>query len=141
MPNANIVILMGNATRDPELKFTQGNVAIASWGIAVNRKWKGGDGEQKEETAFVECTAFRGLAEVIGQYLRKGAAHYVQGYLKLDQWQDKEGNKRSKLGVVVDQFQFCDKPPASGQPQTDRAPKAGQQAKSAPPPSDDNIPF
>lgn len=134
MPNANIVILLGHATRDPEMLYTQNKIPIAKWGIACTRKWKSKDGQAQESTAFVDCVAFHGLAEVVNKYLRKGAAHYVQGYLQLEQWQDKEGNKRSKLSVVVDQFQLCSKPPTG-----EHAPTAPTQTPKGD--NDSDIPF
>lgn len=108
MPNLNKVMLMGNLTRDPELRYLPSNTPVVGLGIAINRRWRNQQGEQQEETTFVECEAFGRTAEVINQYLRKGSPIFIDGRLKLDQWQDKEGNNRSKLKVVVDQFQFID---------------------------------
>ena len=108
MPNLNRVMLMGNLTRDPELRYTPSNMPIAKLGLAVNRKWKNQQGETQEEVLFVDCTAFGRTAEVVNQYLKKGRPVYIEGRLKLDQWQDKEGNKRSKHKVVIENFQFID---------------------------------
>lgn len=108
MPNLNQVSLMGNLTRDPELKYTPNNQAVANLGLAINRKWKNQAGEQQEETTFIDCEAWGKTAEVINQYLKKGRPVYLAGRLKLDQWTDKEGGKRSKLKVVVESFQFID---------------------------------
>jgi len=109
MPNYNKVILMGNLTRDPELRYTGSGTAIAKLGIAVNRYWRNQDGQQQEETTFVDVDAFGRQAETIGQYLKKGRPIMVEGRLKLDQWDDKQtGQKRSKLGIVLENFQFLD---------------------------------
>ncbi len=108
MPNLNRVLLMGNLTRDPELRYTPNNQAVCNVGIAVNRRWRNQQGEQQEETTFVDCEAWGRAAEVINQYMKKGRPIFVEGRLKLDQWQDKDGGNRSKLKVVVENFQFVD---------------------------------
>jgi single-strand DNA-binding protein len=108
MPNLNRVLLMGNLTRDPELRYTPNNQAVCNVGIAVNRRWRNQQGEQQEETTFVDCEAWGRAAEVINQYMKKGRPIFVEGRLKLDQWQDKDGGNRSKLKVVVESFQFVD---------------------------------
>jgi len=105
--NLNKVFLMGNLTRDVELKKTPSNMSVANVGLAVNRQYRVND-ENREETTFVDCEAWGRTAEVMGQYLRKGRPVFVEGRLKLDQWQDRDGNNRSKLKVVIDNFQFVD---------------------------------
>jgi single-strand DNA-binding protein len=115
MANLNKVFLMGNLTRDPELRYTPGGTAVASFGIAVNRRWTGQNGEQREETLFIDVNAFGRQAEVISEYLSKGRGVFIEGRLKLDQWQDKEtGANRSKHVVVVDSFQFIGGPGGPG---------------------------
>ncbi len=116
---------MGNLTRDPELKQTPSNQPVAQIGIAMNRKFKDRDGNMREEVTFVDCEAWGRTAEVMAQYLSKGRPVFVEGRLKLDQWQDKEGNNRSKLKVVIENFQFVDSkggqsstPPSNPTPQT-----------------------
>lgn len=104
----NKVFLMGNLTRDPELRHTSSNLAIAKLGLAVNHRYRTQSGENREETLFVDCDAFGRTAEVMSQYLQKGRPVFIEGRLKLDQWQDREGNNRSKHVVVVDNFQFVD---------------------------------
>ncbi len=107
----NKVMLMGNLTRDIELRHTSGNTAVAKIGIAVNRKFRVGEGdnrELREEVTFVDCEAWGRTAEVMSQYLQKGRPVFIEGRLKLDQWQDQQGNNRSKLLVVVESFQFID---------------------------------
>ena len=109
MPSFNKVILVGNLTRDPELRYTPSGKAIAKLGLAVNRSWKTESGETRDETTFVDVDAFGRQAEVLGQYLRKGRPVMVEGRLKLDQWDDKQtGQKRSRLGVILESFQFLD---------------------------------
>ena len=108
MPNYNKVLLMGNLTRDVELKYTPSNMAVANLSIAVNRRYKGNDGEMKEETTFVDCEAWAQTAENLSKWFSKGRPIFLEGRLKLDQWQDKDGGNRSKLKVVVDNFQFVD---------------------------------
>lgn len=109
MPSFNKVILMGNLTRDPELRYTPKGTAVAKIGMAINRHWKDENGNQKEDVTFVDVDAFGRQAEVISQYLKKGRPILVEGRLKLDQWDDKQTNqKRSRLGVVLESFQFLD---------------------------------
>jgi single-strand DNA-binding protein len=107
MASFNKVILMGNLTRDPELRYTPKGTPIAKIGLAVNRVWRSEAGEQREEVTFVDVDIFGRTAENVGQYMRKGRPIMVEGRLKLDQWDDKNtGQKRSKLGVVADSVQF-----------------------------------
>jgi len=108
MPNLNKVFLMGNLTRDPELRYTPNGTAVADIGLAVNRKWRGKDGETREETLFVDITAWARSAEIICEYMRKGRALFVEGRLQLDTWEAQDGSKRSKMRVVVENFQFLD---------------------------------
>src|ERR1700752_992700 len=109
MANFNKVILAGNLTRDPELRYTPKGTAIARIGVAINRTWKSETGETKEEVTFVDVDAFGRQAETIGQYLKKGRPVLIEGRLKYDTWEDKQTNqKRSKLGVVLESFQFMD---------------------------------
>src|SRR5437763_385437 len=101
MANFNKVILAGNLTRDPEVRYTPKGTAIAKLGLAINRTWKNEAGETKEEVTFVDVDAFGRTAEVISQYLKKGRPILVEGRLKLDQWDDKQtGQKRSRLEVL-----------------------------------------
>jgi len=109
MGNFNKVILLGNLTRDPELRYTPKGTAIVKLGMAINRTWKDDTGAAKEEVTFVDVDAFGRQAEVLAQYLRKGRPLFVEGRLRLDTWDDKQtGQKRSKLGVVLESFQFVD---------------------------------
>ncbi len=107
MASFNKVMLMGNLTRDVEIRHTPSNMAVGNFGIAVNRKYKTQSGEQREEVTFVDCEAWGRTAEVMAQYLGRGRPVFIEGRLKLDQWEDKNGGgKRSKLSVVVENFQF-----------------------------------
>lgn len=108
MPSYNKVLLMGNLTRDIELRHTSANTAVANIGLAVNRRFKGQDGQQRDETTFVDCEAWGRTAEIMSQYLSKGRPVFIEGRLRLDQWQDQQGNNRSRLKVVVENFQFID---------------------------------
>jgi single-strand DNA-binding protein len=112
----NKVLLMGNLTRDPEMRVTPGGLSICKFSIAVNRKFKTQDGQEKEEVTFVDIDSFGKQAEIISKFFGKGKPIFVEGRLKLDQWDDKTtGAKRSKLGVVLDNFQFIDGPRGSGE--------------------------
>jgi single-strand DNA-binding protein len=106
MANVNKVILIGNLTRDPESKDLPSGTTICDFGLAVNRTWKDAGGNKKEEVLFVDCSAFGRTSEVIAEHLRKGNPIYIEGRLKLDQWEAQDGSKRSKIRVVVDNFQF-----------------------------------
>ena len=115
----NKVFLLGNLTRDPEVKLLGGDRATASFGLAVNRKWKGADGEAKEEVTFVDCECWGRTAETVGQFLTKGSKCLIEGRLKLDSWEDKTtGEKRSKLKVVAEQVKFLDAPGRSERTET-----------------------
>jgi len=107
MSNLNKIFLMGNLTRDPELRYTPSNIGVATFGIAVNsRIGKDADGMQKIETLFIDVIAFGKQAETIAQYCRKGTPLFIEGRLRLRTWEDKDGNKRSKHEVIVNTFQF-----------------------------------
>ena len=106
MASYNKVIIMGNLTRDVELRQTPGNQTVANIGLAVNRNFQTREGERREETTFVDCEAWGRQAEVMAQYLSKGRPVFIEGRLKFDQWQDQQGQNRSKLKVVVENFQF-----------------------------------
>ncbi|HEV2394063.1 MAG TPA: single-stranded DNA-binding protein [Verrucomicrobiae bacterium] len=107
MANFNKVILAGNLTRDPEMRYTPKGTAIAGFGLAINRKWKTETGEMKEEVTFVDIEAWGRQAEVVCQYMKKGNPFLVEGRLRLDQWEDKNTHqKQSKLKVVLESFSF-----------------------------------
>jgi single-strand DNA-binding protein len=107
MASVNRVILVGNLTRDPQLKYLPSQTPVAEFGLAMNRRFKTATGEDREEVCFVDCSAFGRPAEIINQYCQKGKLIFVEGRLKFDTWEDKQGGgKRSKLSVVVENFQF-----------------------------------
>jgi single-strand DNA-binding protein len=107
MANFNKVILLGNLTRDPELRYLPSQMAVVDLGIAVNHRFKTAQGEDREEVMFIDCTAFGKQAEVIKQYCQKGKPLLVEGRLKLDTWDDKQtGQKRSKHKITIENFQF-----------------------------------
>lgn len=110
---------MGNLTRDPELRVTPSGNSICKFGLAINRAYSTKDGERREEVTYVDIDSFGKQAEVISRYMRKGRPIMIEGRLKLDQWES-EGQKRSKLGIVLENFQFLggrddNEPEASGQ--------------------------
>jgi single-strand DNA-binding protein len=107
MASFNKVLLMGNLTRDPQLKYLPSQTAVVEFGVACNRKFRTANGEDKEEVTFVDVTSFGKQAEVINQYFQKGKPIFIEGRLKFDSWEDKQGGgKRSKLTVVIENFQF-----------------------------------
>jgi single-strand DNA-binding protein len=107
MANLNRVLLIGNLTRDPEIRYTPKGTAVAEIGIAVNRVFSGEDGEKREEVTFVDVTLWSRLAEIAEQYLKKGRSVFIEGRLQLDSWDDKQtGQKRSRLRVVGENLQM-----------------------------------
>jgi single-strand DNA-binding protein len=106
MANLNKVFLIGNLTRDPELRVTPKGTAVCSFGIAVNRVYRDEGGNTHEETTFVDIEAWGRQGETISKYLSKGRPVMIEGRLRFDSWESKSGEKRSKLKVVVDNFQF-----------------------------------
>jgi len=155
MASFNKVILVGNLTRDPELRYTPRGTAIAKIGLAVNRVWTNEAGEKKEDVTFVDVDVFGRTAENVGQYMRKGRPILIEGRLKLDQWDDKQtGQKKSKLGVVAETVQFLGSPGEGGgggaSAPAARPARPAQAAPSAPPsepmegdgpPESDDVPF
>jgi len=157
MANFNKVILAGNLTRDPELRYTPKGTAVVKMGMAINRTWKSESGENKEEVTFVDVDVWGRQAEVIAQYMRKGRPLLVEGRLKLDTWEDKNTHqKQSKLKVVLESFSFIDskvpeggaggggvpsgeparRPAAPDKPAAAAAPPEGEA-----PPEEDDVPF
>ena len=110
MPAFNKVILIGNLTRDPELKFLPSNMAVCDIGLAVNDRVKNKTtGEYEDRANFIDCTAFGKTAENIDRFFSKGRPIFIEGKLRFEQWDDREsGKKRSKIKVVIDTWQFCD---------------------------------
>lgn len=146
MASFNKVVLVGNLTRDPELRYTPKGTAVAKLGLAVNRVWTNEAGERKEEVTFVDVDVFGRTAENAGQYLRKGRPVLVEGRLKLDQWEDKQtGQKKQRLGVVAEMIQFLgaggDKPAARDESVQPNPPVESQQSPPDGPPENDDVPF
>jgi single-strand DNA-binding protein len=114
-------------TRDPEVKFLDGDRCVCSFTLAVNESYKDKSGEKKENVTFIDCEAWGRTAELVGQYLKKGSPCFIEGKLKLEKWDDKDGNKRSKLKVVADSVQFLSsgkKDEVERLPSEDAAPKS-----------------
>ncbi len=111
MASFNKVLLMGNLTRDPELRYTASGAAVASFGLAVNRKYKAGD-EWKEEVCFVDITVWAKQAENCAEYLHKGSPVFLEGRLNFQSWETDTGQKRNKLEVVANNIQFLGRPGA-----------------------------
>jgi len=149
MASYNKVILLGNLTRDPELRYTPKGTAVARLGLAVNRSYKSETGETKEEVTFLDVDAWGKQAELICQYLRKGNPLFVEGRLRLDQWDDKQsGQKRSALKVVMENFQFIggraegsQGAAAPSRPPSRPAGPAEPPTSDGPPPEEDDVPF
>lgn len=115
MAYLNKVFLIGNLTRDPELRVTPKGTSIAAFGLAINRQSKNADGSHADEVTFVDIEAWGKQADLVAKYLAKGAPCMIEGRLKLDEWTDKtSGQKRSRLKVVLDNVQFLNRAPAAG---------------------------
>jgi single-strand DNA-binding protein len=158
MASFNKVILLGNLTRDPEVRYTPKGTAVTELGMAVNRVYTAENGEKREETTFVDVTLWGRTAEIAGEYLKKGRPVFIEGRLQLDTWDDKtSGQKRSKLKVVGEGLQLIGSRPGGGgaggggdeegssAPRASKAappPKAASAAPAGPAgPDDDEIPF
>lgn len=153
MANLNKVMLIGNLTRDPELRYTPKGTAVAEFGLAINRVWYNEQKQKQEETTFVDCTLWSRQAEIAQQYLTKGSPVYIEGRLSLDTWDDKAtGQKRSKLKVVGEAIQLLGSknhaagpaPSAHGSAAPPHRSGPPQGASAAPPEEfqeEDDIPF
>jgi single-strand DNA-binding protein len=150
MASFNKVILLGNLTRDPEVRYTPKGTAVTELGMAVNRVYTAENGEKREETTFVDVTLWGRTAEIAGEYLKKGRPVFIEGRLQLDTWDDKQsGQKRSKLKVVGEGLQLIgSRPGGGGGGGDDEGSSAPRSSKSTPPPKaapsepdDDEIPF
>lgn len=147
MASVNKVMLLGNCTRDPEVKYTPKGSAVTDVGIAVNRVYTTDGGEKREETTFVDVTMWGRQAEIAGEYLKKGRPVFIEGRLQLDSWDDKQtGQKRSKLRVVCENFQLLGSRDGGGEGGGSSRSGGGSKAsKSAPAAeeesSEDDIPF
>ena len=117
MPAFNQVILLGNLTRDIELRHTPKGTAVAQFGMAINRSWKGEDGQKHEEVTFVDCNAFGRQAETLQKHVRKGDPLFVQGRLRREEW-EKDGVKKSATRIVVEEFQFIGRRGTEAKPES-----------------------
>ena len=115
MASFNRVILMGNLTRDPELRtLPNSDTQVCDFALAVNRKWRDANGNEQEEVLFIDCAAFGRTGQTIGENLTKGRPIHIEGRLKFEQWEQDDGQRRSKIRMVVEQFRFVDAKPGSG---------------------------
>ncbi len=149
MASFNKVILLGNLTRDPEVRYTPKGSAVADLGIAVNRQYTLENGEKREEVTFVDVTFWGRTAEVAGEYLKKGRPVFIEGRLQLDTWDDKQsGQKRSKLKVIGETMQMlgsrggaADTGDEGDRPSRSAKPTAAPKPPGPSEPDDDEIPF
>ena len=140
MASLNYVILVGNLTRDPQVRTTPGGTAVADLGLAVNEKFKNKSGELQESTTYVDIVAWGRTAELCQQYLHKGSPVLIEGRLQLDQWESKEGEKRSKLRVRADRVQFLSSGGGQRRENGGEQPAAGAPPPPPPPPQNDEPP-
>ena len=153
MASFNKVILLGNLTRDPEVRYTPKGSAVCDLGLAVNRQYTLDSGEKREEVTFVDVVLWARLAEIAGEYLKKGRPVFIEGRLQLDTWDDKQsGQKRTKLRVVGESMQLLGSRPAATAAadagESERPARSAEKSASPPPkssapaaPDDDEIPF
>ncbi len=148
MASYNKVILLGNLTRDPQLTYTPSQTAVVDFGLATNRKWRGQDGSQRDETCFVDCRMFGKRAEVISKYLKKGQPIFLEGRLSFSSWEAQDGTKKSKLRVTVENFEFVGSGGSGGGDNSSYQQRNNSNAGSAPDMPefepgmpDDDIPF
>ncbi len=123
MANYNKVIMVGNLTRDPQMSYLPSQTPVVEFGLAVNRRWRGQDNQQREETCFVDCRIYGRQSETFNQYMSKGSPVLIEGRLQLDTWEGKDGSRRSKHRIIVERFQFL------GSAQNNRS--GGQRAPAA----------
>jgi len=121
MASLNKVLLIGNLTRDPEVRMMSSGRPVCNFGLALNRNYKDAEGNKKEEVTFVDVECFGPRAEAVGRFFSKGRAIFVEGRSKLDQWETKEGEKRSAIRVVLDNFEFVDAGKSDGHTTSDQS--------------------
>lgn len=126
MVSFNQVVLAGNLTRDPELKYLPSGTGVCEFTIAINRKWKGQNGEPKEEVGFFDCQAWGRTGELIAEHVKKGNPLLVSGYLKHERWETQDGSQRSRIRINVMSMQFLGgkKDSSAGPPPQEEAPAA-----------------
>ena len=142
MASFNKLILLGNLTRDPEMRYTPSGTPVASFGMAVNRRYRQGD-EQKEEVCFVDISTFARSAEIVGQYLSKGSPVLIEGRLQFRSWEDQNGQRRSKLDVVAERVNLMPRgsQDGGGSRQSAGGAPSPYRDDDIPQPQDDDIPF
>ena len=152
MASLNKVLLIGNLTRDPDVRMMTNGRPVCNFGLALNRSYKDAEGNRKEETTFVDVESYGPRAEAVGRFFTKGRAIFIEGRLKLDQWESKEGEKRSALKVVLDSFEFVDSkqdgsPSVTRSVETNDSPASEKSSTSSElkshkePELDDDVPF
>src|SRR5213082_2746584 len=149
MANLNKVLLLGNVTRDPEVRYTPKGSAVCDLGIAVNRAYTTDSGERREEVTYVDVVLWARLAEIAGEYLKKGRPVFIEGRLQMDSWDDKQtGQKRTRLRVVGESMQLLGGRPGGGAGESAEEDRSAGSKTTAPPkptksaePDDDEIPF
>lgn len=154
MASLNKVFMIGNLTRDPELRYTPSGAAVASFGLAANREWATQQGEKRKETCFVKIVVWGRTAELCGEYLYKGSQVFVEGRLQYRTWEETGGAKRSTLEVRAERVQFLGKPKAAAGAQAAQPPQAEEvqnidlnsdmgiaEAEKGPEPADKDVPF
>jgi single-strand DNA-binding protein len=144
MASFNRVILLGNLTRDPQLKHLPNDLTVCEFGLAISQKRRDRVGNQREEVCFVDCTAFGRQAETVHKYCAKGQPLLIEGRLKYESWTGRDGQKRSKLSVVLEGFQFVGGPPRGGTHEASRPaadPTPALVEADRPAPTGDEIPF
>ena len=145
----NKVIIIGNIWQDPEVRYTPGGNAVANLTIATSESWKNQHGQPQERTEWHRCVLYRRLAEIAGEYLKKGAKVYIEGRLQTREWQDQQGVKRYTTEIIVGEMQMLDGRPAGGRPPAQAntsaapSPEVNGRTTSEPPPMDfdDDLPF
>lgn len=141
MPNLNKVFLIGNLTRDPELRYIPSGTAVCALGLAVNRRFKTKQGDSRDETLFVDVTVWGKQAELCSQYLSKGRPVFIEGRLRLETWTGNDGQKKSKMRVVAENFQFLGPGPGAAAAEAPTEPGAAEEPPSEPGQTNDEIPF
>jgi single-strand DNA-binding protein len=145
MASYNRVLLMGNLTRNPEIRYTPSGTAVADLGLAINENFKNQAGETVEQTCFVDVVVWGRQAETSAEYLQKGSSVFVEGRLQLDQWENQQGEKRSKLRVRADRVQFLGSPgkgtDSSAAPAASAPQEAAPQQPAPVADDDDDVPF
>ena len=141
MASYNRVMLMGNLTRNPELRYTPSGSAVADLGMAVNESFKNKSGETVEQTCFVDVVVWGRQAETASEYLQKGSPVFVEGRLQFDQWESQQGEKRSKLRVRAERVQFLSSGGGAGGASTGSAEQPLDVPPPSVPPPDDDVPF